>query len=196
MSRSITDMCNVGLGMVGAKRIADILEDSKNGRLCNTFFSPSVEEVLCMYDWNRAKHTKIVTSDATYETDTFDYGFAYRFAFPSNPYCLKVRRVNDNLYDWKPEGRFVYTDQDSCEMVYTKLITDTNEFNPLLAEAISTQLAVRLSFPLKQTNRLRLELIEYLEKVVLQRAKTVDAGEGYIEGEKGSHSWRKAGGRT
>lgn len=193
--RSETDMCNVGLGMVGAKRISVITEESQNGRLCITFFRPSVEEVLCMHDWNRAKHTKVVTSDADYDGDDYTYNYNYRYAFPSNPYCLKVRSVNDNLYDWKPEGRFVYTDQDTCEMVFTKLITDTNEFNPLLAEAISTQLAIRLSFPLKQTNRLRLELIEYLEKVVLQRAKAVDAGEGFIEGEKGAHSWRKAGGR-
>ena len=194
MSRSITDICNVGLGMVGAKRIADYTtEDSENARLCRTFYNPSVEEVLCMYNWNRAKHTKIVASDATYETDTFDYGFAYRFPFPTNPYCLKVRSVNGNKYDWQPEGHFVYTDQDTCEMVYTKLITNTNEFNPLLAEAISTQLAIRLSFPLKQANRLRLELIEYLERVVLDRAESIDAGEGYIK-EKGKHSWRTAGG--
>jgi hypothetical protein len=196
VARSITDICNVSLGMNGARRIADIAEDSENARLCNTFYRPSVEEVLCMYHWSRAKHTKVVTSDATYETDTFDYGYAYRFPFPANPYCLEVRSVNGNLYDWQPEGRFVYTDQETCEMVYTKLITDTNEFNPLLAEAISVQLAIRLSFPLKQTNRLRLELIEYLETVVLDRAKTVDAREGFIKDEKGKHSWRKAGGRA
>lgn len=195
MARSETDMCNVGLGMVGAKRIDVITEDSKNARLCNTFLRPSIEEVLCMYDWVRAKHTRTVASDATYDTDTFDYSFAYRFPFPANPYCLKVRKVNGNLYDWQSEGRFVYTDQDTCEMVYTKFITDTNEFNPLLAEAISTQLAIRLSFPLQATNRLRLELIEYLETVVLERAKIADAGEGYVK-EKGAHSWRKAGGRT
>lgn len=194
MARSITDICNVGLGMVGAKRIDVITEDSKNARLCSTFYNPSVEEILVMYDWVRAKHTKIVTRDADYDTDTFDYGFAYRYPFPANPLCLKVRVVNDDLYDWQPEGRFVYTDQSTCEMVYTKLITDTNEFSPLLAEAISTQLAIRLSFPLQQVNRLRLELIEYLETVVLPRAKKADASEGYVK-EKGKHSWRKAGGR-
>lgn len=195
MARSETDICNVGLGMVGAKRIAEITEDSENARLCTTFYQPSVEEILVMYDWVRAKHTKIVTSDASYDTDTFDYGFAYRYPFPANPLCLKVRAVNGDLYDWQPEGRFVYTDQSACEMVYTKLITDTNEFSPLLAEAISTQLAIRLSFPLQQVNRLRLELIEYLETVVLARAKTADASEGYVD-EKGAHSWRKAGGRS
>ena len=194
MARSITDMCNVGLGMVGARPIAIITEDSENARLCTVFFNPSIDEVSVMHDWVRAKHTRIVTSDAAYATDTFDYGYSYRYPFPVNPYCLKVRSVNGDNYDWQPEGRFVYTNQDTCEMVYTKRITDTNEFNPLLAEAISVQLAIRLSFPLKQTNRLRLELIDYLENVVLPKAKIADASEGYVD-EKGSHSWRKAGGR-
>ena len=80
-------------------------------------------------------------------------------------------------------------------MVYTKRIGDVNEFDPLLVEAIATQIAIRLTFPLQQTNRLRTELIEYLERVVLPRAKIADASEGYVD-EKGEHSWRKAGGRS
>ena len=79
-------------------------------------------------------------------------------------------------------------------MVYTKRITDVNEFDSLLCEAISVQIAIKLTFPLQQENRLRLELIEYLEKVVLPRAEKADASEGYVD-EKGSHSWRSAGGR-
>jgi hypothetical protein len=180
--------------MVGAKRITALTEDSENARLCNTFYQPSVDEVLCMHDWVCAKHTKVITGDATYSSTAYDYKLAYKYALPANPYCLKVRKVNDNLYDWRKEGRFIYTGQDSCEMVYTKRITDVNEFDPLLVEAISTQIAIRLTFPLQQTNRLRLELIEYLEKVVLPRAKTADESEGYVD-EKGSHTWQSSGGQ-
>lgn len=194
MSRSITEICNVGLGMVGAKRITALTDDSDNARLCATFYPTAVDEVLCMYDWACAKHTKVITADSDYDSDDYDYKLGYKYALPSNPYCLKVRKVNDNLYDWKKEGRAIYTDQDECEMVYTKRITDVNEFDPLLVEAISTQIAIRLTFPLQQENRLRLELIEYLEKVVLERAKTADAAEGYVD-EKGEHTWRNAGGQ-
>ena len=52
MARSITEICNVGLGMVGAQRIANIItEESETANLCNTFYNPSVDEVLCMHDW-------------------------------------------------------------------------------------------------------------------------------------------------
>ncbi|KKN77574.1 hypothetical protein LCGC14_0358490 [marine sediment metagenome] len=195
MARSITEICNVGLGMVGADRIANIdTEDSPNARLCQTFYDPSVDEVLCMANWGCAKHTKIVASDATYDSTDFTHKLAYRFLFPANPYCLKVRTINNDLYDWKKEGRAIYTSQSTCEMVYTKRITDVNEFDPLLVEAISTQIAIRLTFPLQQENRLRLELIEYLERVVLPRAKTSDASEGYVD-EKGKDTWQSAGGQ-
>lgn len=196
MSRSKTEICNIGLGMVGAQRIAVIGEDSPNGRLCATFYDPSVDEVLCMHEWKCAKHTKTITANADYDYTDFDYRMAYKFAFPSNPYCLLVRKVNDNLYDWKKEGRWVFTNQSFCEMVYTKRIVDVNEFDPLLVEAISTQIAIRLTFPLQQEERLRNELIDYLERAVLPRAKIADAKEGYVDNEKGTHSWRKAGGRS
>ncbi len=194
MARSRTEICNVGLGMTGATKIAALTEDSRNGRLCNTFYDPVVDEVLCMAEFGCAKHTKIVPADADYDYTDFSYKLAYKFNYPSNPYCLKVRAVNNNLYDWKKEGRAVYTGQATCEMVYTKRITDVNEFDPLLVEAISTQLAIRLTFPLKQKNNLRLELIEYLEGVVLVRAQASDQSEGYVN-EKGSKSWQSAGGK-
>lgn len=194
MARSETEICNVGLGYVGGTRISNFdTEQSENAKLCRTLFQPSVDELLCMEAWDCAKQTKIVTSDASYDTATFDYGFAYRFPFPANPYCLKVRTVNDDLYDWQPEGRFVYTDISTCEMVYTKRITDVNEFSSLLVDAISLQIAIKLTFPLQQSSRLRNELIEYLERFVLPKAKIASAGQGYVD-EKGKKSWQDAGG--
>ncbi len=180
--------------MTGATPIASLTEDSRNGRLCNLFYDPVVDEVLCMFPWACAKHTKIVPSDADYDPANFTYKLDFKFNFPSNPYCLKVRTVNDDLYEWKKEGRAIYTGQSSCEMIYTKRITDVNEFDSLLVEAIATHLAIRLTFPLKQKNNLRIELIEYLRGVVLPRAEDSDQSEGFVN-EKGSKSWQSAGGR-
>jgi len=194
MSRSPTEICNVGLGMVGAQRLTNInTDEGTNARLCQSFYSPSVDEILCMANWSRAKHTKIITADAAYDYTDYTHKLHYKYNLPSNPYCLLVRAVNNNLYDWKPEGRAIYTNQDSCEMVYTKRITDVNEFDPLLMEAISVQIAIKLTFPLQQENRLRLELIEYLKQVVLPDAEKANASEGYVK--KGKHSWQSAGGQ-
>jgi len=183
-------MCNIGLGMVGGTQITSVTEETKNARLCNLFYNPSVDEILVMHEWGCAKHTKVITSDAAYDPDDFDYKLYYRYPLPSNPWCLFIRQFNDGQTEYKPEGRAIYSDASSCELVYTKRITDTNEFSPLLAECISTQIAIKLSFPLQQTNKFRIELIEYLEGLVLPRAKGLDAAERYIAPRK---QWRTAG---
>ena len=191
MSRSIVDICNVGLGMVGEQRIDSLAEDSTNARLCNTFYNSVVDEVLCMHDWGCGKHTKVVTADATYDADDYDYGYAYRYPLPANPYCLHIRKYNDGETEYDKQGRFLYSDNDGCELIYTKRITDTNEFDSLLADAISVHLAIKLSFPLMQDKTIRDELIEYLYKVVLLTAKQGDASEKYVP--KGKFNVRKAG---
>ncbi len=123
--------------------------------------------------------------------DDFDYMPEYKYALPSNPYCLKIRKYNDGDTEYDKQGRFLYSDADGCELVYTKRVTDTNEFDPLLADAISTHLAIKLSFPLMQAKEVRDELIEYLEKVVLLRAKQGAASEKYVP--KGKFNVRRAG---
>ena len=181
MARSITDLCNVGLGMVGGRRINSLTEDSTNARLCNTFWNATVDEVLCMFLWPCAKHTKVITSDADYDADDYDYGYAYRFPLPSNPYCLQIRKVNDGTMEYDKQGRYIYTNESTLELIYTKRIVDSNEFDPLLADAISIHLAIKLSFPLMQDRAVRDELIEYLYKVVLLQAKQQAAGEKFVE---------------
>lgn len=192
MSRSITDICNVGLGMVGGKRIDNyITEDSENARLCRTFFPATLDEVLCMFPWPCAKHTKVITSDADFDADDFDFSYEYRYSLPSNPYCLQIRKFNDGTTEYDKQGRYIYSNDSTCELVYTKRITDTNEFDPLLADAISTHLAVKLSFPLMQDKTIRDELIEYLYRVVLLTAKQQAASEKFVE--KGKFNVRQAG---
>jgi hypothetical protein len=180
--------------MVGADPVTSVFpieKGSETSRLCNLFYNPAVDEILVRHEWGCAKHTKVIASDSDYDPDAFSYKQAYRFQLPSNPWCLFIRQFNDGQTEYKKEGRAIYTNASACELIYTKRIIDTNEFDPLLAEAISAQLAIKLSFPLQQTNQLRIELIEYLETVVLQQAKAQDAGERYVE--RGKQSWRDAG---
>ena len=191
MARSKIEICNISLKMAGGKRIDSLTEDSENARLCSTFYDPTVDEVLCMYDWGCAKHTKVITSDADFTASEYDYSFAYRFALPSNPYCLQIRKFNGGTTEYDKQGRYLYSDDSSCELVYTKRVTDSNEFDPLLADAISVHLAIKLCFPLMQDKAIRDELIEYLYRVVLLQAKQQAASEKFVP--KGKFNVRKAG---
>jgi hypothetical protein len=185
-------MANDGLVLVGGKVITSLTEDSDNARYCAQLLDPTIDEVLCMHDWLCAEHRKVVAANADYDADDYSYAMTYKYLLPVNPYCLLVRKFNDGKTKYEIQGRWLYSDADGCELVYTKRITDTNEFSPLLVEAIYTQLAVKLTFPLKQSKSLREELIQYLEMVVLPRAQGRESSQAYVDQTK-RRSWRDAG---
>ena len=189
---SKTDMANDGLILVGGAVITSLTEDSDNARYCNQLLDPVIDEVLCMHDWLCAEHRKTVAANADYDYTDFNYAKQYKYLLPVNPYCLLVRKFNTGLMPYDIQGRWVFSDEPSCELVYTKRITDTNEFTSLLVEAIYTQLAVKLTFPLKQSKSLRDELIEYIELVVLPRAKGRESSQAYVDQSK-RKNWRDAG---
>jgi len=189
---SRTQICNRGLVLVGGTVITSLTEDSDNARFCAELFDPTIDEVSCMQNWLCAEHRKVVAANADYEYTDFDYALQYKYPLPANPYCLLVRKFNTGLMPYELQGRWIFSDEPTCELVYTKRITDVNEFTPLLAEAISTQLAVKLTFPLKQSKSLREELMVYLEQVVLPRAKGAEASQAYVDQSK-RRNWRDAG---
>jgi hypothetical protein len=192
MSISRTDICNKALVLVGGKSITSLTENSDNARYCAELIDSVIDETLCMHNWFCAEHRRIVATNADYEPDDYDYAKNYKYLLPANPYCLLVRRFNNGKTPYEIQGRWLYSDASSCELVYTKRITDTNEFTPLLVEAIYTQLAVKLTFPLKQSKTLRAELIEYLEMVILPRAKGREASQAYVDQSK-RRRWLTAG---
>lgn len=189
---SRTAIANKGLILVGGTVITSLTEDSDNARYCNELLDPVIDEVSCMHDWLCNEHRKVVAANADYDYTDFDYAKQYKYLLPANPYCLLVRKFNTGLMDYDLQGRWIFSDEPTCELVYTKRITDTNEFTPLFIEAIYTQLAVKLTFPLKQSKSLREELIHYLEMVVLPRAKGREASQAYVDQSK-RRNWRDAG---
>lgn len=189
---SRTDISNKGLVLVGGTVITSLTEDSDNARYCAELLDPTIDEVLCMHDWLCAEHRRTVAANADYDYTDFDYAMQYKYLLPANPYCLLVRQFNTGLMPYKIQGRWLFSDEPACELVYTKRITDMNEFTPLLVEAIYTQLAVKLTFPLKQSKTLRDELIQYNEVVVIPRAKAREASQAYVDQSK-RRSWRDAG---
>lgn len=192
MPTSRTAIANKGLILVGGATITSLTEDSDNARYCNQLLDPVIDEVSCMHDWLCNEHRKVVAANADYDYTDFDYAKQYKYALPANPYCLLVRKFNTGLMDYDLQGRWIFSDEPTCELVYTKRIKDMNEFTSLFIEAIYTQLAVKLTFPLKQSKTLRDELIEYLELVVLPRAKGREASQAFVS-QANRKNWRDAG---
>ena len=177
MAISEVDICNMGLLEVGAKpKIASLVEDSDNARLCNQFFWPVVDAVLRGHIWNCAIHRKTITPLA----DAPDFDFDYQYQLPANPYCLRVLQVGlseDQPIIWRVEGRRLLTDESSAPIAYIKRITNTNEFDPLLVDAISIRLAIKFATSLTNSRTMATDLIKQYENITLPLARTIDGQE-------------------
>ncbi len=181
MSVSETGICNLALGKVGAKPpISSLTEDSVNARLCNLFYPVVRDAVLRSHPWNCATHQRVITALSEGPVMNYDH----RYQLPANPWCLRVLQVGtdeDQPTRWKVIGRLLLTDENSPPIVYVKRITDTNEFDPLLLDALVLKLAIKLVMPLTSNAKLQKGLIDELEGISLPEARSVDGQEQSVQ---------------
>uniref|UniRef100_A0A6M3KGS0 Putative tail tubular protein n=1 Tax=viral metagenome TaxID=1070528 RepID=A0A6M3KGS0_9ZZZZ len=83
-------------------------------------------------------------------------------------------------YDWKVEGQFILTDSDECNIKYIAQLTDPNNMDILLREAIAGRLAAEICYPLTGSTKQQAAMWE-IYKLKLREAKSIDAQEGNPE---------------
>jgi len=177
---SNTDICNMALLGIGASpKITSLSEDSENARLANAFYQPTVDAVLRSHIWNCAIERPASSISPLATGPDTDYDYYYNL--PSNPYCLRLLQVgeaDDQPTLWKVEGRKFMYNSSSAKIVYIKRIVDTNEFDPLLVEAIVNRLEIKFAPSLAKGSRSMVkDLIEEYEIITAPLARTIDAQE-------------------
>lgn len=181
MATNETDIANQALGKAGAKPPISSLatEDSDNARLCRQFFGSVRDAVLRSHPWNCAIHRRTITP----LTDTPDFDWDYQYQLPANPWCLRILQVGtkeDQPIEWRVEGRRLLCNESTAPIVYIKRITDTNEFDPLLIDALVLKLALKLVMPLTSDLQMQKSLIEEIEMISLPEARSIDGQESSV----------------
>lgn len=176
---SEVDICNMALLGVGAKpKISSLTEDSDNARLARQFYGPVRDAVLRSHIWNCAIERP--SSSITPLSTSPDTDYDYQYQLPVNPYCLRVLQVGeleDQPKTWVVEGRKLLCNDSTTKIVYIKRITDTNEFDPLLVDAIVNRLQIKFAFPITNKRDLVKDLINEYELITAPLARTIDAQE-------------------
>ena len=151
MTISDTQICNMALRGIGAKRINNLDESNSQPEAieCRTFYDHVRDSLLRSYDWPFAR-TRIQLSE---DTETPDFEYDHQFYLPSNYLRLRTYYDTDAGYDessrlWKIEGRKVLTNYESVYLRYIKKITDPLEFDPLFTELFVCRLQVKLLYSL------------------------------------------------
>lgn len=177
---SVVDICNSALNLLGASTISALSDDSKNARLCNQRYTPVRDRIFRSHSWNCLSKRVQLAQDAT--APVIEYTYAY--TLPAD--CLRVLKIHTGVTDsiesdleYKVEGRKIITNEGTIYLVYIALITDPNEYDVYLQEAISIYLAADIAYAITNNATLA-NNYQSLAEERLREARFVDATENSL----------------
>jgi len=169
---SIVDINNAALNQLGASTILSMTEDSKNARLCNARYTQIRDSVFRSHPWNCLQKRVELSSSTT----TPAWGFSFQYDLPGD--CLRLLRILDYESNHKVEGRSILSNNSSMKILYISRITDPNQYDENLREALSAAIAADIAYAITSNNTVQQNMIAlYQEK--LRDARFVDSTEGY-----------------
>lgn len=184
---STVDIANYALNMIGASNISSFDENSKAGRLVNQRYANARDAVFRSHPWN----CLIRRAELAQETTAPAFGYAYQYPLPTDPYCLRVLEFSngalsypqDNMFSnnggpvFVVEGRKLLTDEGTVRIKYIARVTDPNEYDATLIEAISARLAMEIAYAVTGSTTV-VQLVSAMYDEKMREARFVDATEG------------------
>lgn len=169
----------MALSRLGANTITSLTDNTTEAKLCNTLFDDLADRVMIQGSW-----TSTITRTALAQTaNTPTFGFAQEFQLPVDPKCLKVLEIDEAVLgdnEYKIEGDKLLTDLDSIKIKYIAQLTDTEDWDPMLTEAVEVLLASYLALPIAGDKELAERLRrEYFDLVTHNLA--VDGQQGSVD---------------
>lgn len=190
---SETDVLNDALGQIGAASITAIDDGSTNALACLTFYPTLRDGLLRSARWNFAEVRVQLAQDLTVPVTEY----AYRYALPNDPWCLKVndyaganptaaavqvwpfeRPVTPR---YKIEGRFLLSNDGTAYIVYTARITNPDQWDAIFYQLVTTWLASKLATALLHDPKMAAALLSNAVNALLPLAAAVDGQEGTMD---------------
>lgn len=196
---SVTQICNMSLGRLGAKRITDYTDvtDTKPEAIqCRLHYEQTRDALLRSHWWRFARSRKVLSADAGFDDDEWDYAYNLPADF------IRFIGIWDEsksgratTYSAVIEGTQILSNESSMAIWYVKKITDPAKFDPLFTEVLVLQLALKMSMPLlggatgaeKIRQSLEIELAR-----TMSRVRMVDKQEQNNIGRADMETWNES----
>jgi hypothetical protein len=160
---STVDIANYALNIIGASNISALDENSKVGRLINQRYESVRDAVFRSHPWN----CLIRRAELGQETDAPVFGYSKQYALPTNPFCLRVLEFSNGSLSYPQdnmtsntggpvfviEGRKLLTDEDTARIKYIARVTDPQQYDALLIDALSARLASEIAYAATGSNQ-------------------------------------------
>ena len=183
---STVSIVNNALNIIGASNITELEENSKTARVMNQRYESIRDDVFRAHPWNCL--IRRATLAQSVDTPAFDY--AYQYALPTDPYCLRVLEFQNGSMTYpyenlvgqgnKPffviEGRNILTDSGTARIKYIARITDPSQYDAGLISVLAARLASEAAYAITGSTSV-VQLADALYERKLREARFSDATE-------------------
>lgn len=179
-----TEIANQALALLSAGRITNITDnDNELSRAINAVFDLTAKQVMRSHRWNCCTKRATLAQLATTPTKTTSYGYSYSYQLPSD----SLRFLDLNGEPWKKKQRFLsvengvlYTNDSKAYIRYIAWVSNTEEWDVLLGEAVSVKLAMRVARRITKDGMTGGELEGHYERVIANaiRVDAMEVGSG------------------
>ncbi len=179
MADTETEICNLSLSDLGAKRLSTTaLADNTllEAILCNLHYTRTRDALLRSHSWRIARARLTLTQDTT----SPDFEWDNQFILPTD--FLRFRSIfeEDGATSRSRrhafEGERLLTNLSTVGLRYIRKVTDVAEFDPLFVQLLVLQLDLKLVMPLTGSVKLK-ESIKDDIKLLMPRVRAVDEDE-------------------
>jgi hypothetical protein len=194
---SETEICNMALGRIGAKRISgftDNNEDNPQIVQCRLHYTQTRDALLRSHWWRFARSRVALSANTT--SPTFEYDNAYDL--PNDFLRLWLKPFEDNdwgrnnsKYTYSLEGKQLLSNESTMKIRYIRKVTDVTEFDPLFTEVLVLKLALKMVMPLSQDMKLYQGLYAEMRDI-MRRVRVVDKQETNTVGDADRGLWNDA----
>lgn len=168
------EICNLGLGWLGARPITSLMDKTTQAELCRINFPLLRDAVLEARAWTFAsRRATLAPTIGGKEEDNFGYGS--RFTVPAG--CIRILRAGsspvftDRLM-WELEGDEIRANVGVLYIKFIKQITNTSAFSPAFTQCLAARIAADLCIPLTENRKLQVDLWKIYEKKLFEAAAT------------------------
>ncbi len=174
-------ICSNALRRLGDSPITSLSDDTERARLCNALYEPARDSLLRSHAFNFSITRASLAKSAT--TPAFE--FANQFILPTDPFCLRVLKMEFDDFKFKienlaGEGRVLLTDEGTANILYIAKITDTTLFDAIFVDTLTAKLSAELAYPVTNSTALQTQM-EKIYKLKLTEARSIDSTEGFID---------------
>lgn len=142
---SQTDICNLALTLIGARRISSIDDNTTEANDCKAVYDMTVEETISMQHWPSCRFRATLAQSLT----TPEFGYAYAYTLPTNPKFLKLIELNQckpGEVDYIVESGLILSNDSTMQIKYIGIQENTEAYDIWLRQSVVDFLVSKLIY--------------------------------------------------